>query len=110
VRGGGVVKLQVDKLVVTTVEVELPDTCPGCGVDFHGDKGAEFPLLEHQLIGAEQVARICRDEAEHGDAFENGTEPLLVTGYQCSKCGYVLIEEYFEPSSSAAPNGAGKAG
>jgi hypothetical protein len=44
-------KIQLDKVVVTAVEIDIPEVCPRCGADFSDG----YALEEQQLCFGSQV-------------------------------------------------------
>jgi hypothetical protein len=80
-------KIKMDKVTVTEVEMELPDTCPGCGIDVIGSD-----LVEEQLIGASQDITVNSAEPLEWDYEETETcaDICHVVGYRCGACGHQL--------------------
>jgi DNA-directed RNA polymerase subunit RPC12/RpoP len=97
---GTIMKIKLDRVTAVEVEVELPETCPGCGLDFHD----EDSLKEDQFIGSEQSGRLVDGSPECCEGYENGTQPVYVVGYRCAECGEVLVtteDEMGEPMNDA---------
>jgi len=83
-------RVKLDKISVTEVEVELPEKCPECG-QVIGAPGGETSLVEHQLTGSNQDLVVSGDTME--DASYDSVEDVdcaHVTGVACGKCGCVL--------------------
>jgi len=96
-------KVELDRVTATKVEMEIPLACPKCGQDFHGnpDDDTETTLLEMQLSSTDQqCAVLVNKDGEHfldnygdGDQIDSGT---FVTGVQCGSCRWILAttEDY----------------
>jgi len=101
-------KVELDRVISTKVEMEIPLSCPKCGEDFHGDPDDERAptLLEMQLSSTDQECAILAGENDadgdtvyrvdnygDGDQIDTGT---YVTGYQCGNCRWILAttEDY----------------
>lgn len=83
-------KVKIEKLTVTEVEVELPAECPGCGVTIGAPAGMT-KLREHQAIGAVQKIAFVGDDVgeSEGGEYDQNSDVAFVTGYSCT-CGHVL--------------------
>jgi hypothetical protein len=100
------VKLTLQKITITEVQVSIPAFCPYCGTDLRGEEpnelheeDATYPLqLWITTMGA-QKARVTRSptctsdpptiERDPGE-FDPGDETCFTTGACCSGCGQTL--------------------
>ena|SRR5450755_1615692 len=84
-------KIQLDKVVVTAVEVDIPEVCPRCGADFtDGDA-----LEEQQLCFGSQACAIVGDVVdEHGESRSG--DCAYVTGFRCRSCREEVVSERIE--------------
>jgi hypothetical protein len=84
-------KIQLDKVVVTAVEVDIPEVCPRCGADFtDGDA-----LEEQQLCFGSQACAIVGDVVDdHGESRSG--DCAYVTGFRCRSCREEVVSERIE--------------
>lgn len=80
-------KITVSRVTCVDVEVEIPDKCPDCKIDFreHGS------LSEQGWVAADWDCRIVQEEGKDALDFEGSRDDRpddeIVTGYRCSGCG-----------------------
>ncbi len=89
-------KVQLDKITVTTVEAELPETCPNCKADLTEEES----LREDQYTASNQRCQMIPNEDrldEYGSS-EECYDLQYVVGYACAKCDHILVST--EESSS----------
>lgn len=106
--GGGarteVVKIKLDKITVTQVEVEMPDVCPGCGETWWSE------TVEEQFVRAAATKEVVSKElCEVGIDFQDGgygnvdvDEVAYIVGYTCAYCfcSIVSTEMPIEPNQN----------
>ena len=85
-------KIRLDKITVTQVEVEMPDACPSCGA------GWQEEVLEDQLVLATETGWKCIAPGEAGIIFDDQGESEVcydagayVTGYTCASCAMAIV-------------------
>jgi len=82
------IKVELERLTVELVPVDLPPTCPECFADLHSPES----LRELQFIGAQQDGRIDPDGILNIDGnYEDNAELQYVTGYMCVACGHTIV-------------------
>lgn len=86
-------KIRLDKISVTQVEVEMPDVCPHCGEDWKGE------VIEDQLVTASETGYGFELVGETGVIFEDQCDQeafyecgSYVTGYTCAFCARVIVD------------------
>jgi hypothetical protein len=99
--GGVAMKIQLDQVVVTSVEADLPTVCPRCGTDLTADGALE----EQQLCFGSQACAIVGDVVDDHDATESG-DCAYVTGFRCGHCREDLVSEKIEEHQAAAQSQA----
>jgi hypothetical protein len=92
------VRVQLDAVVVTAIEVGLPEMCPRCGADFtEGDS-----LAEQQLCFGSQLCSIVGAVVDGYGESRSG-DCAFVTGFCCAACrenvAVMSIDERPEPAS-----------
>ena len=105
VEKGPTVSVTLDRLVTRDVDVELPASCPHCGLSFEDDES----LLEEGYCATNQRCAIGTYEGRlvidgYGQT-ENVYDIGLVTGYQCAGCRTTLVS-----TEGKAPQLGAKAG
>lgn len=86
-------KVKLDKLTVTEVEVEMPDVCPHCGA------GWRWEVIEEQYVCASETclgfvnvmengSLLFREEYDGQDCRDAG---YYVTGYTCAACHCTIV-------------------
>lgn len=86
-------KIKLDKLTVTEVEVEMPDVCPHCKANWK-----ETGLIEGQLVAASQTCGLYGGIVEGHLQFDDYSssdlfyEQHYITDYMCSNCHEVIAE------------------
>jgi hypothetical protein len=78
-------KVTIERLTATKVEVELPAACPKCRASFD-----DVGLYEHQLLPSWQEATVVDGQLTDYGEYENDSEPLYTTGYGCGACQHIL--------------------
>lgn len=86
-------KITLDKITVTQVEVEMPDTCPHCGGDWRSE------VIEDQLVAASEAEGLfLRSTADGLLVFDEigSCEPCpeaayYKTGYTCTHCHGTIV-------------------
>jgi hypothetical protein len=85
-------KIRLDKITITQVEVEMPDACPHCGEDWRGE------AIEDQLVVASETGYGFDQVAESGIIFEDQSDQetfydagFYITGYTCAFCAMVIV-------------------
>lgn len=77
-------RILISDVTLTDKHVEVPDRCPGCGIDFHKPGNlVEYSLVneyEHVRLGPAGVEQPDSLDTERGDSFASPT------GYACSQC------------------------
>lgn len=98
---GATIHVELDHIVPVRIEVELPTSCPHCGLSFE----EEDALIEEGYCATNQPCSIGEDA--EGRTFVDGhaaTESVydlgLVVGYQCGGCRTPLV-------STDGPKGEG---
>ena len=84
-------KIQLDRVVVTAVEGDIPEACPRCGADFTGGDALE----EQQLCFGSQACAIVGDVVDNHGESESG-DCAYVTGFRCSNCREEVVSEPIE--------------
>ena len=88
---GPTVTVTLDRVVTHDLDVELPTSCPHCGLSFHEDQS----LLEEGYCATNQPCAIAMSEGElvidGYTAAESVYDLGLVTGYQCAGCRTTLV-------------------
>ena len=84
-------KIQLDKVVVTAVEVDIPEVCPRCGADFSDG----YALEEQQLCFGSQACAIVGDVVDDHGESESG-DCAYVTGFRRSNCREEIVSERLE--------------
>lgn len=98
-------KVELDKLTVTTVEAEIPDKCPKCGASFFEEES----LRENQYTASNQNCNMVEGEArldEYGSSDEI-YDCQYVVGYQCANCHHVLVSTEGEPTKTTEVGAVG---
>jgi hypothetical protein len=90
-------KVALDKLTVTRLELDLPERCPTCGHDLREEDG----LREDQYVGSDQRGRLTDEGPEIAGQYENAIAPTWVVAYACGECGEVLVNSD-EPTATQA--------
>lgn len=95
-------RVQLDAVVVTAIEVDLPETCPRCGADFtEGDS-----LDEQQLCFGSQVCCIVGEVVDDYGESESG-DCAFVTGFRCAACRENVAVVPIDERPAAALKGRG---
>lgn len=94
-------KIRLDKLVATEVEVEMPDACPHCGASWQDE------VVEEQLVtGSEVCQRFVKEEGgnllflHEGFSDECRDAGYYVTGYTCAACHCTIVSTEAQASGN----------
>ena len=77
-------QVPIFEAVLVCRDVEIPDTCPHCGVSFLAKEDSN--LLEWRLEDS-VVATSTDPDADSDDDISETAESVWITGYSCRSCG-----------------------
>ena len=77
-------QVPIFEAILLSRDVEIPDTCPHCGVSFLTKE--DNNLLEWRLEDT-VVATIADPDADNDNDIDETAESVWITGYSCRSCG-----------------------
>ena len=97
-------KAKIADVTVKYREIELPDVCPNCGVDFAKKSTSirTWEFHDQERHGGRVLDRFLEDKSE--EAVPRGGETFIEgLAYYCRSCDHTLAENVFVEDRSAMP-------